>query len=103
MNLRTKPLDAILAAAEKKGLKRQLGWFELTMLGIGAVIGTVIIEGVSFWLSDNYRDIWPIILGVLLLLVIMFRPLGLISFVLGERERVGSFGKAPKETGNAAP
>ncbi|HAR18504.1 branched-chain amino acid ABC transporter permease [Bradyrhizobium viridifuturi] len=70
---------------------------------IGAVIGTVIIEGVSFWLSDNYRDIWPIILGVLLLLVIMFRPLGLISFVLGERERVGSFGKAPKETGNAAP
>ncbi|WGS21213.1 MULTISPECIES: branched-chain amino acid ABC transporter permease [unclassified Bradyrhizobium] len=70
---------------------------------IGAVIGTVIIEGVSFWLSDNYRDIWPIILGVLLLLVIMFRPLGLISFVLGERERVGRFGKAPKGTHNAAP
>ena len=40
MNLRTKSLDSILAAAEKKGLKRQLGWFELTMLGIGAVIGT---------------------------------------------------------------
>jgi len=59
---------------------------------IGAVIGTVIIEGVSFWLSDNYREIWPIILGVLLLLVILFRPLGLISFVLSERERVGSFG-----------
>ncbi|SED47380.1 branched-chain amino acid ABC transporter permease [Bradyrhizobium erythrophlei] len=81
---------------------------------IGAVIGTVIIEGVSFWLSDNYRDVWPIILGVLLLLVIMFRPLGLVSFVLGERERVGSFGKGPnkkrpnkapkpKETGHAAP
>ena len=70
---------------------------------IGAVIGTVIVEGVSFWLSDNYRDIWPIILGVLLLLVIMFRPLGLISLVLGERERVGRFGKAPKETRNAAP
>jgi branched-chain amino acid transport system permease protein len=70
---------------------------------IGAVIGTVMIEGVSFWLSDNYRDIWPIILGVLLLLVIMFRPLGLISFVLGERERVGSFGKVPRERSNAAP
>ncbi|MBR0758579.1 branched-chain amino acid ABC transporter permease [Bradyrhizobium jicamae] len=70
---------------------------------IGAVIGTVIIEGVSFWLSDNYRDIWPIILGVLLLLVIMFRPLGLISFVLGERERVGSFGTRIKEKRNAAP
>jgi len=70
---------------------------------IGAVIGTVIIEGVSFWLSDNYREVWPIILGVLLLLVIMFRPLGLISFLLGERERVGHFGKTPKEKRNAAP
>ncbi|GGI31413.1 branched-chain amino acid ABC transporter permease [Bradyrhizobium guangdongense] len=58
---------------------------------IGAVIGTAIVEGLSFWLSDNYRDIWPIILGVLLLLVILFRPLGLISLVLTERERVGSF------------
>ncbi|WP_027582549.1 branched-chain amino acid ABC transporter permease [Bradyrhizobium sp. Ai1a-2] len=70
---------------------------------IGAVIGTVIIEGVSFWLSDNYRDIWPIILGVLLLLVILFRPLGLISFVLGERERVGSFGGKAKGSSHAAP
>jgi branched-chain amino acid transport system permease protein len=65
---------------------------------IGAVIGAVIIEGVSFWLSDNYRDIWPIILGLLLLLVILFRPLGLVSLVLGERERVGSFGRPPKGT-----
>lgn len=64
---------------------------------IGAVIGTILIEGVSFWLSDNYRDVWPIILGVLLLLVIMFRPLGLISFLLSERERVGSFGFKSKK------
>jgi branched-chain amino acid transport system permease protein len=70
---------------------------------IGAVIGTAIIEGVSFWLSDNYRDIWPIILGLLLLLVILFRPLGLVSFVLSERERVGSFGIRAKEKRDAAP
>jgi APA family basic amino acid/polyamine antiporter len=37
---RVKPLDQILATAEKKGLKRQLGAFDLTMLGIGAIIGT---------------------------------------------------------------
>src|SRR5881392_2072815 len=37
---RIKPLDAILATAEKKSLKRSLGAFQLTMLGIGAVIGT---------------------------------------------------------------
>src|SRR5215217_2234397 len=37
---RVKPLDAILATAEKKGLHRSLGAFQLTLLGIGAVIGT---------------------------------------------------------------
>ena len=37
---RVKPLDEILATAEKKSLKRSLGAFQLTLLGIGAVIGT---------------------------------------------------------------
>ncbi len=37
---RRKPLDAILATAEKKSLTRSLGAFQLTMMGIGAVIGT---------------------------------------------------------------
>src|SRR6201992_2228453 len=37
---RVKPLDAIIKTAEKKSLHRTLGAFQLTMLGIGAVIGT---------------------------------------------------------------
>jgi basic amino acid/polyamine antiporter, APA family len=37
---RVKSLDAILATAEKKSLTRTLGAFQLTMLGIGAIIGT---------------------------------------------------------------
>ena len=37
---RIKSLDSILATAEKKSLKRSLGAFQLTLLGIGAVIGT---------------------------------------------------------------
>src|SRR5689334_11279310 len=37
---RVKPMDAILATAEKKSLHRTLGAFQLTLLGIGAVIGT---------------------------------------------------------------
>jgi APA family basic amino acid/polyamine antiporter len=37
---RVKPLDQIIATAEKKGLKRQLGALQLTLLGIGAIIGT---------------------------------------------------------------
>jgi basic amino acid/polyamine antiporter, APA family len=37
---RVKPLDAILLTAQKKSLHRTLGAFQLTMLGIGGVIGT---------------------------------------------------------------
>ena len=37
---RVKPLDAILATAEKKSLTRTLGPWQLTLLGVGAIIGT---------------------------------------------------------------
>lgn len=37
---RIKPIDAILATAEKKALHRTLGAFQLTLFGIGCVIGT---------------------------------------------------------------
>lgn len=37
---RVKSLDAILATAEKKSLHRSLGVWQLTLLGIGAIIGT---------------------------------------------------------------
>jgi APA family basic amino acid/polyamine antiporter len=37
---RVKPLDAILATAEKKSLHRSLGAVQLTLFGIGCVIGT---------------------------------------------------------------
>ena len=37
---RVKPLDAILATAEKKSLKRTLGAVQLTLFGVGCIIGT---------------------------------------------------------------
>jgi APA family basic amino acid/polyamine antiporter len=37
---RVKPLDAILATAEKKALHRSLEAWQLTLLGVGAIIGT---------------------------------------------------------------
>ena len=37
---RIKSLDAVLATAEKKSLHRSLGPFQLTLLGIGGIIGT---------------------------------------------------------------
>ena len=39
-NWRVKPLDAILATAEKKSLHRSLGALQLTLFGVGCIIGT---------------------------------------------------------------
>jgi branched-chain amino acid transport system permease protein len=59
---------------------------------IGAVVGVVAIEIVSFVLADAYPTVWPIILGLLLLLVILFRPGGLISVLVPRRERIAVLG-----------
>jgi branched-chain amino acid transport system permease protein len=61
---------------------------------IGAVIGVVAIEIVSFVLADAYPTVWPIMLGLLLLGVILFRPSGLISLLVPRREHVSVFGLA---------
>ncbi len=58
---------------------------------VGPVLGVLAIEGLSYSLSQQYPEIWPILLGLILLLVILLRPSGLISLVVSERERVGSF------------
>lgn len=46
---RTKSLEAMIAQTKGKGLKKVLGAFELTMLGIGAIIGTgiFVLTGVA--------------------------------------------------------
>jgi branched-chain amino acid transport system permease protein len=62
---------------------------------VGAVIGVASIEYVSFLLADRYQGFWPILLGLLLLFVVLFRPSGLVGFVVPERERLGRFGRAP--------
>ncbi|MBV9549381.1 MAG: amino acid permease, partial [Alphaproteobacteria bacterium] len=56
---RVKPLDAILATAEKKGLHRSLGAFQLTLLGIGAVIGT----GIFVLTAEAAQKAGPAMLG----------------------------------------
>ena len=69
----------------------------------------VAIEIVSFVLADAYPTVWPIILGVLLLVVILFRPSGLISLLVPRRASVGIFRVAarrprriPKEADDGA-
>jgi branched-chain amino acid transport system permease protein len=63
---------------------------------IGALLGVGAIEYVGFELADRYPQIWPIVLGGLLLVVVMFRPTGLIGLLVPERERYGRFGKPAK-------
>lgn len=64
---------------------------------IGAVIGTAVVEALSFYLSDQFQQVWPILLGLLLLIVVLFRPSGLVSFISSERERIGDF--SPRSLG----
>ena len=61
---------------------------------IGPIIGVLAIESISFTLSDidTVRGYWPIILGVILLVVVTFKQDGLLGFVVTQRERIGSFG-----------
>jgi len=64
---------------------------------IGGIIGVSMIDLFSYYLSQQWETGWPIVLGLLLLIVVMFRPTGLIGFLVTARERVGSFGRrAPK-------
>ena len=55
------------------------------------------------FLADYFQTFWPIILGGLLLVVVMFRPTGLVGLLVSERERIGSFrwrGNKKEEPGN---
>lgn len=60
---------------------------------IGPIVGVGLIELLSYILSQYWETGWPIVLGVLLLVIVVFRPTGLMGFVVSDRERIGSFGR----------
>lgn len=69
----------------------------------GALIGVAAIEFATMFLADYFQNIWPIILGGLLLVVVVFRPTGLVGLLVSERERIGSFrwrGNKKEKPGN---
>ncbi|MEO8165005.1 MAG: branched-chain amino acid ABC transporter permease, partial [Betaproteobacteria bacterium] len=71
---------------------------------IGGIIGVSMIELFSYYLSQLWDTGWPIVLGLLLLVVVMFKPSGLIGFFVRARERVGSFGRhAPQPKNSEKP
>jgi branched-chain amino acid transport system permease protein len=61
---------------------------------IGPVLGTAAIEVLSYFLADinGVRQFWPIILGLVLLIIIVFKPAGILGFFVTDRERIGSYG-----------
>lgn len=68
---------------------------------IGGIIGVSMIDLFSYHLSQQWETGWPIVLGLLLLIVVMFKPTGLIGFLVTARERVGSFGRFAPEPKDA--
>jgi branched-chain amino acid transport system permease protein len=65
---------------------------------IGPVIGTASIEVLSYVLADLdvVKRFWPVILGLVLLLVVAFQPGGILGMLVSNRERVFSYGWRPK-------
>lgn len=65
---------------------------------IGPILGVGAIEVIAFVLSDQdeLKNYWPVILGVIMLVVVAYKPAGLLGFVVSDRERIGTFGKVPK-------
>ena len=61
---------------------------------VGPIIGVLAIESISFTLSgmDTFKSYWPVILGIILLVVVTFKPDGLLGFILSRRERIGTYG-----------
>ena len=74
---RIKSLDKILETAEKKSLKRQLGPIQLTLLGIGAVIGT----GIFVLTAEAAQKAGP---GMILAFVIAAVVCGLAALAYAE-------------------
>lgn len=74
---RVKPLDAILETAKKKSLHRSLGAFQLTMLGIGAIIGT----GIFVLTAEAAQKAGP---GMMLSFIIAACVCGVAAFCYAE-------------------
>jgi branched-chain amino acid transport system permease protein len=67
---------------------------------VGPIIGTAAIEFLNYGLSDidAIRQFWPVILGLVLLVVVMFQPAGLLGLVVTTRERIGSYGARGRQS-----
>ena len=66
---------------------------------IGPILGVAAIEIAAFILSDidAFKAYWPVILGFIMLVVVAYRPSGIMGLLVSRRERIGSFGVGAAE------
>ena len=68
---------------------------------IGPVIGTAVIEILTYVLADieSIRQFWPVFLGLVMLAIVLFQPSGILGMAVSARERIGSYGLRSKGAG----
>jgi urea transport system permease protein len=54
----------------------------------GAVIGAVLVHFLNTYISADYTESWPIILGGLFIVVVLFMPNGIIGVIRSQAERL---------------
>ncbi len=59
---------------------------------VGAVIGAIIFNAIRTYLSESYPDYWLLAQGLMLLLVVMFLPMGLVGLITewSKKLKIGS-------------
>ena len=66
---------------------------------LGAIFGAVLIEGASNYVSE-LTDAYPLIIGGLLLVVVLFEPEGLAGILGRARDRIGESDALPGTSGS---
>lgn len=66
---------------------------------LGAIFGAVLIEGASNYVSE-LTDAYPLIIGGLLLVVVLFEPEGLAGILSRARDRIGESDALPGTSGS---
>lgn len=83
------PIEGFVYPAQL-GLAMSTGFIVWVAIGgrgtlVGAFVGAVLVNAVQSQLSSRVQEYWPLIIGVILLVVIMFQPAGIV----GALRRVG--------------
>lgn len=47
---------------------------------IGAIIGAILVNLANTWCNNEFKEVWPIILGSLFILIVVFMPEGIVGF-----------------------